>query len=199
VNGFVIPLGGEFGPALLDPLREAGLLPADALWWFALAEDELVLPSRCDDLPRVFARPWERVSLFGPRAELRWQARGRHGSILLLLEAERPPDLPLPRAGQEARFPVCEPGIHLLWGEKQHLGNRRGRGQVGFPRPLDYLADEPEAALEEACVLDVWRYSNPGHARQALRYAGVSRRPRREWARHPVEPFPEALAATNTR
>jgi hypothetical protein len=188
----VIPLGGEFGPHLLDALRRASLLEEDALWWFALAEDELSLPTRCREPQQVFARPWDRVSLFGPRAELRWQRRGRGGAALLLLEAERPPELADLPAGKAACFPEIdqEPTTHLLWGEKQRLGDRLARGQVGFPRPLDYLASETDPTLDGACVLTVCRYADPRERRQALRYLRLDHLPPSAWERCQVKPFP---------
>jgi hypothetical protein len=191
VTGFVVSLLGEFVPPLLDAIRTVGLLPGEGAWWFALAEDELILPRRCNDPARIFDRRWERLSLFGPRFELRWQARGRHATALLLLEAGQLPELPSSLAGKEERFAHVEFGIHLLWGEKQRLGNRPARGQVGFPRPLHYLQDETEETLQDPCVLEVVRYHDPRHQRQALRYSGVGRLPRRDWKR--VDPFPEAL------
>jgi hypothetical protein len=197
MKGFVVPLDVAWGPLLLDQLRIGEWLPVAELWWFAMAEDDLVLPSRCTDPAAVFARTWDRVSLFGPRAELRRLARGRGGEVLLLTEGEAPPELPVKHRAA-LQFDAFESGIHVLWGEKQHLGKQPAvRGQVGFPRPLDYLPAESEA-LQDALVLDVYVYTDPTGQPQERRYAGLRHVPHGEWEKkYAAVPFEAALQAAN--
>ena len=159
---------------LVAALREEGLFPEDETWWFAWNGLEIKLPGILRELSEL-DRAWDVVRVFSPRAELRLARRGRGQGCWLLTEQAPVESIPGVEIVSRAEF-VVEDGHRILWGQKLRLPDGEARGEVIFPRVLDYdLGDDD---LNKAWVADVKLYYDDAHRLQTVRYAGV----------HQVEP-----------
>ena len=169
---------------LVAALREEGLFPKDETWWFAWNGLEIKLPGILRDFSEL-DRPWDVVRVFSPKAELRLARRGRGRGCWLLTEQEPVESIPGVEIVSRAEFAV-EDGHRILWGQKLRLPDGEARGEVIFPRKLEYdLGDDD---LNKALVADVKLYYDRAHRLLAVRYVRIRRVDPGEIK---VEPFPK--------
>ena len=169
-KGFWLTLQLQTGKApseLVALLRERGVFPDGETWWFAWNGLEIKLPGILRELSEL-DRPWDVVRVFSPRAELRLARRGRTRGCWLLTEQEPVESVPGVEIVSRAEF-VVEDGHRILWGQKLRLPDGETRGEVMFPRKLNYELDNDD--LNKAWVADVKLYYDNAHRLQAVRYA----------------------------
>ena len=173
---------------LVLALRGIGLFSVDRTWWFAWNTLDIVLPSLLvEDAP--LDRGWEVVRVFAKRAELRIGRRGMSRGCWLFLE-ENPQavlgDLYKEWVEEINGDFVVEDGYRLLAGQKLRLPEGDRRGEIIYPRPLDYGIGKDN--LEQSLVASVWVYYDKAHRLVTVRYAGIKLvKP----GSIPVQPFPE--------
>ncbi len=170
-KGYWLTLSTDKSPSeLVALLREKGLFPEGKTWWFAWDKLEIKLPGILRDLSEL-DRPWDLVRVFSEKAELRLARRGRSRGCWLLTEKDAIEDIPDVEIVSRAEFAI-EKGIRILWGKKLHLPDGEARGEVTFPRKLDY--DLGAEDLNKAWVADVKLYYDEAHRLWAVRYASLS-------------------------
>jgi len=152
---------------LVAALREEGLFPEDETWWFAWNGLEIKLPGILRDFSEL-DKHWDVVRVFSLKAELRLARRGRSRGCWLLTEQTPPEGIPGVEIASVEKYPV-EEGHRILWGQKLRLPDGEARGEVVFPRKLNYELDNDD--LNKAWVADVKLYYDNAHRLQAVRYA----------------------------
>jgi hypothetical protein len=158
--------------ALVASLQEAGLLLPGRSWWFAWNALEMALPGPLSGDAELDA-DWETLRVFSERAELRVGRRGQGRGYWLLLEEEprqRLEDLYTKWVVNEKEYSV-EKGHHLLAGQRLQLPGGAERGEILYPRALDYGVGKDE--LELALVAAVWNYYDAAHRLATVRYAAL--------------------------
>lgn len=154
--------------------QQPGLFPEAESWWFAWHATDIALPQALTD-PAPLQAAWDVVRVFSPQAELRVQRRGRQRDTWLLLETDEPAALDLTRfqAWQpgEAQSYSVEDGHHLLAGQKLNLLGAEKRGELIYPRVLDYGVDEAEPG--QTIVAEVRHYYDALHRLATTRYAAL--------------------------
>jgi len=157
--------------SLVKALQEVGLFPEKEKWWFAWNATEIRLPGVLN-APSDLVGAWERVHVFSPRAELRFNHRGGKPGCWLLLE-EAPEEALKDVSGLDVLLKATyqvEKGVRILWGKKLHWPDGTlFRGEVIFPRVLNY--NLPADNLEKAWVTDVILYHDDEYRLQTGRYA----------------------------
>jgi hypothetical protein len=173
---------------LVAALQEASLFPKVHTWWFAWNALEIVLPRLLDENANLDG-DWEVLRIFSEQAELRVERRGgTHGCWLLL---EREPEEALGVRYQEwvkdTSGPyTVEDGYHLLAGRKLELPDEDERGEILYPRTLDYGVGRDE--LSQALVATVRNYYDEAHRLISVRYATLQAVAP---GSIPVQPFPD--------
>jgi len=167
-RGYWLTLSTDNPPAgILATLRERSLFPEGETWWFAWNGLEIKLPGILRDFSEL-DKSWDVVRVFSPKAELRLARRGRGRGCWLLTEQEPVESIPGVEIVSRAEFAV-EDGHRILWGQKLRLPDGETRGEVMFPRKLNYELDNDD--LNKAWVADVKLYYDSAHRLQAVRYA----------------------------
>ncbi|HIC92887.1 MAG TPA: hypothetical protein EYP09_01360 [Anaerolineae bacterium] len=174
------PLSG-----VLAALREKGLFPESQTWWFAWNGLEIKLPGILRD-PSELDRPWDVVRVFSPKAELRLARRGHSRGCWLLTEQSPPENIPGVEITSRAEDIPVEDGHRILWGQRLRLPSGDARGEVLFPRKLEYDLDDND--LSKALVADVKLYYDDAHRLLAVRYVTIRQVDPGEIE---AEPFPE--------
>lgn len=172
---------------LVAALQEIGLFPEGKTWWFAWDALDIVLPSLLTPDANVDGE-WDALRVFAERAELRVGRRaGGRGYWLLLEETPETTlgDLYDTWVGSKSTGYSVEEGSHVLAGVRLRLPNGERRGEIIYPRPLDYGFDDND--LEKALVAQVRAYYDDGHRLVTVRYVGIE--PKRPGSFEP-EPFP---------
>lgn len=178
-SGYIFGWAGESLPApaeTLGVLRQVGWLPEGQSWWCAWNELEILLPQRLGD-PAALSTDWDELRVFSPQAEFRQVRRGTGWRCALLAET---PALPAALSGWQ---PLGTPyrvvsGLRVLWGRRLRLSGGETRGEVLFPRRLDYdVAGESPPYDQKALVADVRMYYDAEARLQAVRYAGLRHLP----------------------
>jgi len=169
---------------LVAALREEGLFPEDETRWFAWNGLEIKLPGILRDFSEL-DKSWDVVRVFSPRAELRLARRGRGRGCWLLTEQEPVESVPGVEIVSRAEFAV-EDGHRILWGQKLRLPDGEARGEVIFPRKLEYDLDDDD--FNKALAADVKFYYDRAHRLLAVRYVRIRRVDPGEIK---VEPFPK--------
>ena len=180
---------------LFVSLRELGLFPQEATWWFAWREREIRLPGVLRELAGL-DDGWEVLRVFSPQAELRLGRRGRGKGCWLLLEDQAEAVINRWSDGEVLRQTACwvEPSRRILWGRKMVLpGGRTVRGEVIFPRELAYDLDGD--APEQALVAEVRLYYDQERRLQTSRYVRLHLVRRKEFRKLPPQPYPTPAAA----
>lgn len=155
----------------LAALRLANWLPEEQSWWFAWHELEIMLPQRLGDLAALPA-DWDELRVFSAQVELRQVRQGRSWRCSLLTETA---DLPSALVGW-AMFGVAYravSGTRVLWGRRLRISGGEKRGEVLFPRPLEYDVAGETTSYDQALVADVWAYYDSEARLQTVRYAGL--------------------------
>jgi uncharacterized protein YajQ (UPF0234 family) len=192
-KGFILSLTAKENVAnpfnaAYQVLSQQELFSEQETFWFAWREEEIKLPSILQDLSLATDTRWDVIRIFSPKAELRFQKRGREQQILLLLEDEtKVSQLENTLADFIVKrvrcFPQSEGGKRILAGEKMKLGvsnetgieKRTTRGVVIFPRELEYKGIT--ADIEEALVAEVREYFDHEKRLQCVRYCRICSHP----------------------
>ncbi|MDW8318511.1 MAG: hypothetical protein RMN53_11810 [Anaerolineae bacterium] len=174
VNGHIFAWGDASWPGLaeaLKALQAAGLLPADQSWWFAWREPDILLPQRLGD-PAALPDDWDELRVFSPPVEFRQTRQGLGWRRLLLAEAET---LAAGLTGWQRLEPSYRvtDGQRVLWGRRLRLAGGERRGEVRFPRPLDYDVAGEAPPYERALVADVRLYYDAEARLHTARYTGL--------------------------
>lgn len=179
---------------LVAALQEVSLFPEGRTWWFAWNGLDIVLPGKVTDDADLDS-DWDVVRVFSPQAELRVGRRGRGRGCWLLLE-EDPQDALgdqydawVDDQAPPATFAV-EGGHHILAGVKLRLPDGEKRGEIFYPRPLNYGIDDDD--LEQALVAAVRAYYDNARRLATVRYASIESA---ALGSIPVDPFPEPKEA----
>jgi len=184
-RGYWLTLSTDNPPSgILATLRERSLFPGGETWWFAWNGLEIKLPGILRELSEL-DRAWDVVRVFSPKAELRLARRGRTRGCWLLTEQEPAESIPGVEIVSRAEF-VVEDGHRILWGQKLRLPDGEARGEVIFPRKLNYELGNDD--LNKAWVADVKLYYDRAHRLLAVRYVRIRRVDPGEIK---VEPFPK--------
>lgn len=173
-NGYIYAWGDASWPGLaeaLKALQAAGLLPADRSWWFAWREPDILLPQRLGD-PAALPEDWDELRVFSPQVEFRQTRQGPGWRRLLLTETAT---LPAGLTGWQRLEPAYQAteGRRVLWGRRLRLAGGERRGEVRFPRPLDYDVAGEAPPYQQALVADVRLYYDAEARLQTARYAGL--------------------------
>ncbi len=159
----------------LNSLRGIGWLPEEQSWWFAWNELQILLPQRLGDLAAL-PTDWDELRVFSAQAELRQVRQGRGWQRLLLTETRQ---LPPGISGWQpfgTHYRV-EPSLHILWGRRLRVAGGEKRGEVLFPRPLEYDVAGETAPYDQALVADVFLYYDAEARLQAARYVRLRHLP----------------------
>lgn len=162
---------------LLRTLRQVEWLPAKESWWFGWQEFEIQLPSI---LPTKLEQDetWDVLHFFSPSVECRRFRRG--GSYRWLLLTEKPLPLSFSRDWKASGAYTPIASKRIMWGEKLHLPSADhskvevSRGQVNFPRRLDYEVSDEKKNYHKAIVADVLLYYDSAARLQTVRYQSLS-------------------------
>lgn len=160
----------------LNALREERWLPEDETWWCAWNELEILLPQRLGN-PAALPIEWDELRIFSAQVELRQVRQGRGWRRVLLAETNR---LPSRLSGWRALDPPYQvvPSLRILWGRRLRTPGGEKRGEVLFPRSLEYdLAGEVPPYDQKAVVADVRMYYDAEVRLQTVRYAGLKHLP----------------------
>lgn len=173
-NGYIFTWCDDPWPGLahtLNALRTAGLLPADQSWWFAWREPDILLPQRLGD-PTALPTDWDELRVFSPQVEFRQTRQGQSWRRLLLSERD---DLPAGLNGWQRLEPAYRvtKGKRVLWGRRLRLPGGERRGEVRFPRPLDYDVVGEGPPYQQALVANVWLYHDAEARLHTARYASL--------------------------
>lgn len=151
----------------------------DPCWWFAWNDLEMRLPGQLTQVSELDS-DWEVLRIFSPQVELRLGPVGQQRGCWLLLEQD--PQQALSQSfyqswviGEVDNFRV-EASYHLLAGEQLKLPQGIQRGQVSYPRPLDYQFGSNMSDLDKIIVAEVRKYYDATNRLSTVRYAGLELR-----------------------
>lgn len=178
-SGYIFGWAGESLPALaeiLNALQQTGWLPKEQSWWYAWSELEILLPQRLSD-PVALPADWDELRVFSAQAEFRQVRHGRGWRQVLLAETA---DVPAALSGWTllgAPYRVAS-SLRILWGRRLRMPGGEKRGEVLFPRPLEYDLAGEAAPYDQAVAADVRLYYDAEARLQTTRYAGLRHLPR---------------------
>ena len=158
---------------LVAALQEIGLFPEGDTWWFAWDALDIVLPSLLTPGANVDG-DWDVLRVFAERAELRVGRRAGGRGYWLLLEEK--PETTLGHLydtwveSKSTGYSV-EEGSHVLAGVRLRLPDGEKRGEIIYPRPLNYGIDDND--LEKALVAGVRAYYDDTYRLITVRYVGI--------------------------
>ena len=178
-SGYIFGWAGAIPPALaeaLNALQQTGWLPQAQSWWYAWNELEILLPQRLGDLAALPA-DWDELRVFSAQAEFRQVRQGRDRRQVLLAETD---DLPAALSGWTLLGAPCQvtSSLRILWGRRLRMPGGEKRGEVLFPRPLEYDLAGEAAPYDQAVVADVRLYYDAEARLRTARYAGLRHLPR---------------------
>lgn len=187
-------------PAVTIPqvLEELGQLPPRGdLFWYAWNEHTLELPGiLAQESLTKLNDDWDVCCVFSDDVEVRYRYFPREPSCWISCEdsspvcqkmhdlAESQSDVSHPKAFQQ--FPVARKTLRILWGRKLHLAAGVTRGEVAFPRTLQYTLPDKDD-LESAVAVDAFHYVDTVSGQSWIRYARLRLIPPSRWEEHLVE------------
>jgi hypothetical protein len=162
-----------------------------ALFFYGWNESTICLPQQMtEEHWAELGKNWDSCCIFGPACEIR--CRFLSNAYHCWISAEIPwEELKQGSSGtpeplETSVFDIVKDGIRILWGRKLRIQSDERRGEVAFPRFLEYFAQDD---LESAVIIRVKKYQHSSLGKVWVRYQGLDLLPVSKWADYEVEPL----------